>query len=144
MKVCTFFGHRDCPTSIKPHLRSVLIDLIDNHDIDTFYLGNQGNFDRLAYTVLHELSQKYSNIKYTIVFAYLPSSPSLFSATNTLLPEGIENIPPRFAVVRRNNWMLDKADLVVSYVDYSYGGAAKFTDIARQKKKIVINLAEQI
>lgn len=30
MEVCTFFGHRDCPETIKPHLREVLVDLIVN------------------------------------------------------------------------------------------------------------------
>lgn len=33
-KVCTFFGHRDCPSSIKPTLRKALIDLIENHAVD--------------------------------------------------------------------------------------------------------------
>ena len=39
MSVCTFFGHRDCPSSIKPKLREVLIDLIENHAVDMFYVG---------------------------------------------------------------------------------------------------------
>ena len=34
MSACTFFGHRDCPSSIKPKLRDVLIDLIENHAVD--------------------------------------------------------------------------------------------------------------
>ena len=38
MAIYTFFGHRDCPESIKPQLREVLIDLITNHDIDMFYV----------------------------------------------------------------------------------------------------------
>ena len=41
-KACTFFGHRDCPSSIKPKLREVLIDLIENHAVDMFYVGQQG------------------------------------------------------------------------------------------------------
>ena len=42
MAVCTFFGHRDCPETIKPYLREVLIDLINNQEVDTFYVGNRG------------------------------------------------------------------------------------------------------
>lgn len=144
IKACTFFGHRDCPASIKPQLHLLLIDLIENKKVDTFFVGNQGNFDRLVCSVLHELSQKYTHIEYTIVFSYLPKSPSSFSFTKTLLPEGIESVPSRYAISWRNNWMLERADLVVSYVTYSWGGAAKFTDIAKQKGKYVINLAEQL
>ena len=33
MSACTFFGHRDCPSSIKPKLREALIDLIENHTV---------------------------------------------------------------------------------------------------------------
>ena len=40
-KACTFFGHRDCPSSIKPRLREVLIDLIENHAVDMFMLVNK-------------------------------------------------------------------------------------------------------
>ena len=29
---------------------------------------------------------------------------------NTLLPEGIENVPPRFAISWRNKWMLERSD----------------------------------
>ena len=48
MSVCTFFGHSDCPSTVAPKLRSVLIELIENHGVDVFYVGNQGNFDRMV------------------------------------------------------------------------------------------------
>ena len=47
-KTCTFFGHRDCPETIKPKIREAVIDLIENHGVTMFYVGNQGNFDRLV------------------------------------------------------------------------------------------------
>jgi len=39
MLACTFFEHRDCPSSIKPKLREVLIDLIENHAVYMFYVS---------------------------------------------------------------------------------------------------------
>lgn len=48
MATCTFFGHKDTPTQIKPLLKAVLVDLIENKNVDTFYIGNQGNFDLMA------------------------------------------------------------------------------------------------
>lgn len=35
MGICTFFGHRDCPETVKPHLRKVLVDLIVREGVDT-------------------------------------------------------------------------------------------------------------
>lgn len=48
MCVCTFFGHRDCPESIRPLLRAAIVDLIEKHRVRLFYVGNEGNFDRMA------------------------------------------------------------------------------------------------
>ena len=59
---CTFFGHRDCPSSIKPKLREVLIDLIENQAVDMFYIGQQGAFDAIVRSVLKELVSLYSHI----------------------------------------------------------------------------------
>ncbi len=41
MSACTFFGHHDCSYSINPKLRKALIDLIENHDVAMFYVGQQ-------------------------------------------------------------------------------------------------------
>jgi len=49
-------GHRDCPESIKPKLREVLVDLISNHDVDMFYVGHQGQFDAYVHSELKKLS----------------------------------------------------------------------------------------
>lgn len=64
MASSTFFGHRECPESIKTKLREVLIDLITNHDIDMFYVGNQGRFDTIVRGVLRELKIEYPQINY--------------------------------------------------------------------------------
>jgi len=55
MLACTFFVHRDCPSSIIPKLREVLINLIENHAVDMFYIGKQGAFDGIVRSVLKEL-----------------------------------------------------------------------------------------
>lgn len=52
MAACTFFGHRDCPDTIKEKLREALTDLIEHHGVNLFYVGNQGNFDAIARSVL--------------------------------------------------------------------------------------------
>ena len=107
-KACTFFGHHDCPSSIKPKLREVLIDLIENRSVDMFYVGNKGAFDRLVHSVLRELVQEYPRINYAVVLERMPGKqnddyPEDFS--DTMLPEGIEEAPPRFAIVWRNKWI---------------------------------------
>ena len=35
----------------------------------------------------------------------------------------LENVIPRFAISKRNEWMIDKADLIIAFVNHEYGGA---------------------
>ena len=67
MSVCTFFGHRDCPDTVKPGLKQLLIDLIANHNVDMFYVGNQGQFDGVVRKTLRELKGKYPHINFAVV-----------------------------------------------------------------------------
>ena len=69
MAVCTFFGHRDCPETVKPKLREVLVDLITNHEVDMFYVGHQGQFDAYAHSELKKLKREYPQINYAVVLA---------------------------------------------------------------------------
>ncbi len=93
---------------------------------------------------LQELQEKYPHISFYVVLAYLPTEKEqdITKTYKTLFPEGLEKTPPRFSIDKRNHWMLQNADYVVSYVAHITGGAAKFTDIAIKKGKHVINLAK--
>ena len=143
MSVCTFFGHHDCPAEVKPKLREILADLIENHSVDMFYVGNKGAFDWMVRSVLRELAQEYLHIQYAIVLERLPvkhSEDDSEDYSDTMLPEGIEEVPPRFAIVWRNKWMLRQADYVVTYITHSWGGAAQFAEMAKRQQKTVINV----
>ena len=138
----TFFGHKDTPKEIEPTLRTTLIDLIENHGATEFYVGNNGNFDTMVRRQLEDLSNTYS-ITYNVVLAYLPAKKSEYDDyTNTILPEGIETKPKRFAISYRNKWMIQQSDIVVTYVTHSFGGAAQFKNTAERKGKTIIELSE--
>lgn len=94
-------------------------------------------------SVLRELAQEYAHIHYAVVLERMPGkqnedNPEDYS--DTMLPEGIEEVPPRFAIVWRNKWMLRQSDYVVTYVTHSWGGAAQFAEMAERQKKTVIRL----
>ena len=144
MASCTFFGHRECPDSVKVKLREVLIALITNHDVNMFFVGNQGQFDAIVRSVLRELKKEYPQIDYAVVLAYMPGKRTEYDDySNTILPEGIESVHPRYAISWRNNWMLQQSDYVVTYITHSWGGAAQYADKARRQKKTVINISDR-
>ena len=138
----TFFGHKDTPKEIEPTLRTTLVELIENHNASVFYVGNNGNFDTMVRRQLEALSHTYP-ITYSVVLAYLPTKKSEYDDyTNTILPEGIEAAPKRFAISYRNKWMIQQSDMVVTYVTHSFGGAAQFKAMAERQGKTVIELSE--
>lgn len=140
-KACTFFGHRDCPETIKPKIRTAVIDLIENHGVTMFYVGNQGNFDRLVRSVLKEVTTAYPGVGYAVVLAYMPSAKKRADDfSDTLLPDGIEKVPKRFAIPWRNKWMIEHADYVLTYVTRPYGGSAKFKGITVKMGKRICEL----
>lgn len=139
--VCAFFGHKDTPKETEPTLRTTLIDLIEKYGATEFYVGNNGNFDTMVRRQLEDLYHTYP-ITYSVVLAYLPTNKNEYDDyTNTILPEGIENVPKRFAISWRNKWMIQKSDVVVTYVTHNFGGAAQFKGLAERQGKMVIELS---
>ena len=141
MSACTFFGHKDTPNDIEPLLRAALIVLIEKEQVYEYYVGNQGNFDRIVRRVLKKLKRIYPKINYAVVLPYLPITQiPTEDYSDTIFP--LEKVPPRFAIDRRNHWMLDQSDFVVTYVWKSWGGAAKFKGIAKKRGLQVMELFE--
>ena len=141
MPSCTFFGHRDCPDAIKPKLRETMIDLLTNHGVDMFYVGHQGEFDAIVRGILRELKKEYPQINYAVVLAYMPSKKNENEDySDTMIPEGIETVHPRYAISWRNNWMLKQSDYVVSYITHPWGGAAQHLEKAKKLKKQVVQI----
>ena len=139
--VCVFFGHRDC----RDLSEKTLIDAVEAlimQGADIFYVGHQGGFDSMARRCLQLLKTRYPQIRYAVVLSH-PSAggePIAETEENTVFPEGLETVPPRYAVDRRNKWMLDRADCCVCYVNHSYGGAYKFASRAKRKGLVTVNL----
>lgn len=144
MSACTFFGHRDCTEAVYPELYKTILDLIINHNVDTFLVGNQGAFDRMAKKALQDISAEYTFLQYATVLAYMPvkkPADDLSDWKNTILPEKIESVPARFAISYRNDWLISQSDYVITCVSHPFGGAARFAEKARKRGKIIINIS---
>ena len=69
---------------------------------------------------------------------------NIYDSMETLYPEGLECVHPRYAISWRNKWMIRESNVVVTYITHSWGGAAQFAEIAKKKGKRIINVAEMI
>ena len=133
-KTCCFFGHREVIHNIRDKLKAIIERLITEDGVTEFYVGNQGQFDSMVYSVLKELKAKYPQIRYTVVLAYMPDEhiKELYGE-DTLFPDGMETVPKHFAISKRNDWMIRQSGFAVCYVHKITGGAAKYKEKAEKK-----------
>ena len=138
MSACTFFGHKEVYGLNRERLLCTIEELI-RQGIDTFYVGNQGQFDGIVYSCLKQLRKSYPHIYVCVVLAYLPTEnrPGEDLA-DAMYPE-IEG-PPRFAIARRNRWMIQESQYCVCFVDHTWGGAYQFAKLAKKQGLKLINI----
>ena len=142
MACCTFFGHRNTPCHIEGKLFSVLKELIEKENVDTFMVGNQGDFDSMVKKNLRLLKREFPHIKYSIVIPYMPVKKEAYTDfSETVFPEELSGVFPKWAIDKRNKYMISKSEFVVSYVERTHGGAYKYKTMAEKKGLRVINLS---
>ena len=145
--IVTFCGHRDFVENadIEERLAALIEKYARNSDRLLCYNGGYGNFDYFAAKCVQQLQRQYSNIRNWLVLPYI-DQPFLdrIATFKNLFDETIyppmENVPKKYAIIRRNEWMVDSADIVIAYVTYSWGGAARTLEYARRKKKNIIQI----
>ena len=128
----------DTPKEIKPRLKQVLVDLIQNKNVNTFYVGNYGNFDILVRQTLKELSQIYP-IKYYVVLAYIPKKYEYTDYSNTVYFDELNTKPYKSRIIEANKLMLTKSDYVITYAN-NIGNARDLKELAEKQNKTVINI----
>ena len=139
--IITFVVHRDASWEIYHSLYQTIQLLIEKEEAQMFFVGDCGNFDRMAYKALRELKKIYKNIDYQVVLAYMPCGENSDKGKeNTLFPAELATVPARFAIDRRNRWLIEHSDAVIAYVKRSYGGAVNFKKRAISKGKRIIEL----
>ena len=136
----TFCGHSTVSNSaaVAAALKTVIEELIAEGATE-FYLGGYGEFDSLAARAVRDAKETHPDIRATLVIPYMDRD------FNTALYDGsvyppLESVPRRFAISKRNEWMIEQADVVVSGVTHDWGGAATTLKYANRKKKRIISV----
>lgn len=136
--IVTFCGHRDVfdPEAVSAWL-NVTIEGLIREGADCFYLGGYGQFDALAAAVVQKQKERYLEIRSILVLPYL-DRPFNASAYDEMVYPPLENVPKRYAISRRNAYMIDRSDVVIAFVTHSFGGAYNSLCYAQRKQKRII------
>jgi len=141
----TFCGHSDFvpSTAMEARLLSVLESQIGDSPAELL-LGGYGNFDRFALRCGKIFQQTHPLVSLIYVTPYMVTErqTSVGAEYDGIVSPPLENVPPRYAILHRNRYMVERADLVIACITRSRGGAYQTYLHARRKGKTMINLAD--
>ena len=127
--MCTCFGHRETYKDFSRVLSELLEDLILNQGVVEFWTGGMGNFDGSFSAAVRGLKRKYPDIKLILIKPYFSNELNTnkeyyeFTYDDVVIPDVLAGVHPKSAITKRNRWMVENSDFVVTYVYRDFGGA---------------------
>ena len=145
-KAGDFFGHRELPCDVSNQLDAAIQTAVCEYGISSFWCGRYGAFDLAAAHAVCRIKQLHPDIELLWVRAYMPTvqEPDTPLFDGSLYPEGLETVPKRFAIAKRNDWIASHCNLIIAYVDSRYGGAYTACHRYTRTGKHIINLGSLV
>ena len=151
--IITFLGHRTIlkDENLADLVERVILEHTSPAEDVYFYCGGYGAFDAICAGVCRSLKKQRPKSHLVFVTPYLTEAQQ--KKMNRMVENGeydsilyppLESVPYRTAILRRNEWMIEKADLILSYVRYSNGGAYEGLRYAYTRGKSIVNFCESI
>ena len=129
---CCIIGYRPFLRNVSANLASILDELIRNHGVDTFYVGESGALDPLFATAVGKAKKKYPHIRLILVKEH-PGKSQKKALSKTLYDEIA--FPGRENPLR---WRVDRCEYVIRCGDWSRVHSA--VRYAAQKGKQIFRL----
>ena len=147
-----FFGHRHIDKSfyLESMLEKQICTLIDEKEYVEFLVGRNGDFDQLVSSTIIRVRKNYYDGNSALILM-LPYATADYINNREGYEKYYDNIEisyeasmayPRAAIQIRNREMVDRADLIICYIDHQSGGAHKTIKYAEAHRKHIINLAD--
>ena len=113
--VITFAGHSVIAfrTEIKEKVKAKFRENVPKDEPIICYIGEYGDFDAICACACRDLRSEYPNIELVYVTPYMSLSEQKkikqlqeIGAVDSIVYPPIENTPPKFAILKRNEWMV--------------------------------------
>ncbi len=144
--IISFCGHSNYLSNLEDEERllKLLESVVCGKQVE-FYFGGYGNFDFFALKCAKRYKQLHKNAKLVFVTPYLGKwlnkrKDLLEKNYDNIIYPNIEHVPLKFAIIKRNEWIIDQADYLFFYVNTHYGGAYRTLLYAHKHNKRYINL----
>lgn len=147
----SFLGHSSisCKEKAETVVKEQLLNIIREDEHITCYNGGYGEFDDICARVCRELKKIHPHIELVYVTPYIRLSDQIkikemqdMGMCDSSIYPPIEKVPFKFAISKRNEWMVCNSDIIIAYVNRRHGGAYKSLQIAKRKKKKIVNIVD--
>ena len=148
-----FFGHRyvDDILKVERLLEKQIREIIDENEYVEFLVGRNGGFDQCASSTVLRVRKIHRDDNSALVLVlpypsaeYINNEKSFHDYYDDVEISYAASIAhPKSAILIRNREMIDRADLVICYVERARGGAWRAAEYAAKRGKKVINLANE-
>ena len=147
-----FFGHRHIDDFFRTEskLQDHIAELLRNNDYVEFLVGRNGDFDQMTSSTVLRCKRSVRNDNSALVLV-LPYQTSEFQNNEDSFYRYYDEIEVceeaigahfKNAIQIRNRSMVNRADMIICYVNRNEGGAYQTIQYARKQGKTIINLAE--
>lgn len=133
MKSCFLFGHGDAPCELEPRIREAAVRHYQQYGVRQFYVGRYGAFDRMAASAVRAIKKVHNDVELYLLLAYHPAQrpiPLPDSFDNSFYPP-LEGVPPRYAIVKATQYMVDTSDTIICYVAH-FGNTRNLLEYAER------------
>ena len=148
-----FFGHRyiDNFSRAETGVESIVRDLLNSHEYVDFLIGRDGDFDQIVSSTVKRMKRAIRDDNSSLTWALPYPTAELENNhedyenyyDNIEICEESYNAHFKGAIQMRNKSMVDRADLVVCFIDHSSGGAYQTVKYAEKQNKKIINIADE-
>ena len=149
-----FFGHRyiDNTFKVEELLEEQIKKLINEKEYVDFLVGRNGEFDQCVSSTVLRVRKNYRDDNSSLVLM-LPYPTAEYINNQNYFEDYYSDIEisyaaskahPKSAIQIRNREMVNRADLVIFYIEHNAGGAYKTVKYASEQNKPIINLADCI
>lgn len=137
-KTCFFIGHRNT----QPEVASKLMEEVERHiieyGVDSFVVGHYGQFDSMAAQAVIQAKECHPEITLTLLLPYHPTVRPIKTPKGhdgTYYPPDMETVPPKLAIVKANEHMVQNAEYLIAYVSHPSQGSRELLEYALKRQK---------
>ena len=146
--VISFCGHSSyvAKNVDEQMILDILQTEIGNEKCEIF-LGGYGNFDSFAYSCAKKFKAANPNVKLIFITPYRDEKyikEKMYGRDeiDEIVYPPLEHVPLRYAISRRNRWIVEHSDIIIAYISHAYGGAYETYKFATKKNVKVFNVCE--